>query len=124
MDYREKRALAAVCGADIKLPASGRGPIFATHLVDFIARYELEAFFAREPSRAVNGIDVRPRVVDWHTEQVDTDAMAAWRRAYKAATTIRRIMVATIANGHCENGPAPQRGYTQCEQDRAGQENG
>ena len=74
MDGAEKRALAAVCGASVEgLPeGSGRAPAFAAHLLDVIARYELDAFFTREPDRAVNGIDVRPRGIDRRT---DADAV-------------------------------------------------
>jgi hypothetical protein len=75
---------------------SGRAPAFAAHLVDVIACHELDAFFMRDASLSINSIDVRPRGVDYRTNQVDKDAMADWRRAYKAATTIRRMMVATI----------------------------
>ena len=48
---------------------------------------------------SINGNDVRPRGVDhfnYRTDQRDDAAMDEWRRAYKAATTIRRMMVATI----------------------------
>jgi hypothetical protein len=98
MDGREMRALAAVCGASLEgLPdGSGRSPTFAAHLLDVIARYELDALFTREPDRAINGIDVRPRGINWRTEQVDTVAMAEWRRAYKALPAARQMLVATI----------------------------
>ena len=94
MDGREIRALATVCGANID--GSSRAPAFAAHLLDIIARYELDAFFTRVPDRAVNGIDVRPRGIDWRTEQVDAKAMAEWRCAYKALPRVRQMMVATI----------------------------
>jgi hypothetical protein len=86
MDGQEMRALATVCGANIDgLPeGSGRAPAFAAHLVDVIARYEFNAFFLRDPSQSINGIDVRPRGVDYRTSQVDAPAMAEWRRRYKA----------------------------------------
>jgi len=78
MDGREMRALATVCGANIdSLPeGSGRAPAFAAHLLDVIARYEFEAFFLRDPSQSINGIDVRPRGYDYRTSQVDAPAMA------------------------------------------------
>jgi hypothetical protein len=98
MDDAEKHALAAVSGvsiADVPRGAS-RAPAFAAHLVDVITRYELDAFFTRDPARSINGIDVRPRGLDPRSEAVDAAAMTDWRRAYKAATTIRRIMVANI----------------------------
>jgi hypothetical protein len=98
MDGREMRALAAVCGANIDgLPeGSGRAPAFAAHLLDVIARYELNPFFTRVPDRAVNGIDVRPRGIDWRTEQVDADEMREWRRRYKALPPVRQMLVVTI----------------------------
>jgi hypothetical protein len=98
MDGAEKRALAAVCGASVEgLPeGSGRAPMFAVHLIDVIARYELDAFFRRDPARSINGIDVRPRGIDWRTEQVDTDEMREWRRRYKALPPVRQMLVATI----------------------------
>jgi hypothetical protein len=100
MDGAEKRALAAVCGASVEdLPeGSGRAPAFAAHLLDVIARYELDAFFTREPDRAVNGIDVRPRGIDRRTDAdaVDPKAMTEWRRAFKALPPVRQMMVATI----------------------------
>jgi hypothetical protein len=70
MDGAEKRALAAVCGLSVEgLPeGSGRARAFAAHLLDVIARYELDAFFTREPDRAVNDIDVRPRGIDRRTD--------------------------------------------------------
>ena len=61
-----------------------------------IARYQLDAFFTRDPSRSINGIDVRPGGVDRRTDAVDPKAMTEWRRAYKVASTVRRMMVATI----------------------------
>jgi len=98
MDGIEQRALAAVCGANIdSLPeGSSRAPAFAAHLLDVIARYELNPFFTRVPDRAVNGIDVRPRGIDWRPEQVDADEMREWRRRYKALPPVRQMMVATI----------------------------
>ena len=98
MDDAEKDALAAVCGASIAdVPwGASRAPAFAAHLVDVITRYELDAFFTRDPARSINGIDVRPRGLDPRSEAVDAPAMADWRRAYKAAPTVRRMMVATI----------------------------
>jgi hypothetical protein len=100
MDGAEKRALAAVCGASVEgLPeGSGRARAFAAHLLDVITRDELDAFFTREPDRAVNGIDVRPRGIDRRTDAdaVDPKAITEWRRAFKALPAVRRMMVATI----------------------------
>jgi len=98
MDGREMRALATVCGANIDgLPeGSGRAPAFAAHLLGVIARYEFDAFFTRVPDQVVNGIDVRPRGLDYRTSEIDKDAMAEWRRAYKALPPVRQMMVATI----------------------------
>jgi hypothetical protein len=98
MDGREMRALAAVCGANIdSLPkGSGRAPAFAAHLLAVIDRYELNPLFTRVPDRAVNGIDVRPRGIDWRTEQADADEMREWRRRYKALPAVRQMMVVTI----------------------------
>ena len=98
MDGREMRALARVCGANIdNLPeGSGRASAFAAHLLDVIARYELNPLFTRVPDRAVNGIDVRPRGIDWRTEQVDADEMREWRRRYKALPPVGQMMVVTI----------------------------
>jgi hypothetical protein len=97
MDGREMCALAAMCGANIdSLPeGSGRVPVFAAHLLDVIARYELNPLFTRVPDRAVNGIDVRPRGIDWRTEQVDAEEMLEWRR-YKALLPVRQMMAVTI----------------------------
>src|SRR6516165_4037182 len=69
MDGREQRALAAVCGANIAglNPRVGRAPAFAAHLLDVIARHELDAFFLRDVRLSINGIDVRPRGVDYRT---------------------------------------------------------
>ena len=94
MDRREMRALATVCGANID--GSSPASAFAAHLLDVIARYEFDAFFTRVPDRAVNGIDVRPRGVDYRTDEVDAAAMAEWRRAYKVLPPVRQMMVATI----------------------------
>jgi len=98
MDGREMHALATVCGANIdSLPeGSGRAPAFAAHLVDVIARYELGGFFLRDPSQSINGIDVRPRGVNYRTNQVVATEMAEWRRSYKALPPARQMMVATI----------------------------
>ena len=98
MDGREIRALATVCGANIdSLPeGSGRAPAFAAHLLDVIARYEFDAFFLRDPSQSINGIDVRPRGFVYRTSQVDARAMAEWRRAYRTLPPTRQMMVATI----------------------------
>jgi hypothetical protein len=98
MDDAEKHALAVVCGAsiaDVPLGAS-RAPVFAAHLVDVIARYELDALFVRDPSRSINGIDLRPGRIDRRTDAVDPKAMTEWRRAYKALPAVRQMMVATI----------------------------
>jgi hypothetical protein len=98
MDGREMCALATVCGANIdSLPeGSGRALAFAAHLLDVIARYELEAFFLRDPSQSINGIDVRPRGFDYRTSEVDKEVMTEWRRRYKALPSARQMMVATI----------------------------
>jgi hypothetical protein len=98
MDGREQRALAAVCGASIDgLPeGSGRAPAFATHLVDVIARHELDAFFLRDARLSINGIDVRPRGFDYRTSEVDKEVMTEWRRRYKALPPARQMLVATI----------------------------
>jgi len=40
--------------------------------------------------------DVRPRGVDYRTDQVDKEAMAEWHRAYKGLPPVRQMMVATI----------------------------
>ena len=48
------------------------------------------------PDRAVNGIDVRPRGIDWRTEQVDADEMREWRRRYKALPPVGQMIVVTI----------------------------
>ena len=58
MDDAEKDALAAVCGASIAdVPwGASRAPAFAAHLVDVITRYELDAFFTRDPARSINVI--------------------------------------------------------------------
>jgi hypothetical protein len=46
MDGRQMRALATVGASVDGLPeGSGRAPAFAAHLLDVIARHELEAFF-------------------------------------------------------------------------------
>jgi hypothetical protein len=94
MDAAEKRALAAVCGTTGP-ETSGRRP-FAAHLVDVIARYQLDAFFTRDPSRSINGIDVRPGGIDRRTDAVDPKAMTEWRRAFKTLPAVRQMMVATI----------------------------
>jgi hypothetical protein len=96
MDNREMHALAAVCGADIESVGVGRAPAFVAHLLDVIARYELDAFLVRDPSQSVNGTDVRPRRFDYRTHEVDIAAMAEWRRAYKALPPVRQMIVATI----------------------------
>jgi hypothetical protein len=82
----ERSALAAVCGANIEgLPeGSGRAPAFAVHLLDVIARYQFDAFFARDARYSINGIDVRPRGFDYRASEVEKEDMAEWRRAYKA----------------------------------------
>jgi hypothetical protein len=96
MDSREMHALAAVCGTNIEGVGVGRAPAFAAHLLDVIARYELNAFFVRDPSQSVSGIDVRPRGFDYRTHEVDKHAMAEWRRAYTTLPPVRQMMVATI----------------------------
>jgi hypothetical protein len=98
MDCREQRALARVCGANIdRLPeGSGRAPAFAAHLLDVIARHELDAFFQHNARLSINGIDVRPRGFDYRTSEVDKEVMTQWRRRYKALPPARQMMVATI----------------------------
>jgi hypothetical protein len=56
MDDAEKHALAAVCGASVAdVPwGSSRALAFAAHLVDVITRYQLDAFFRRDPERSIN----------------------------------------------------------------------
>jgi hypothetical protein len=99
IDGREKRALASVCGENINselLDGLGRAPAFAAHMLDVLDRFELGPFFTRVPDRAINGIDICPRGIDWRTEQVDADEMREWRRRYKALTAARQMLVATI----------------------------
>jgi hypothetical protein len=45
---------------------------------------------------SINGIDIRPRGVDYRTDQVDAAAMTDWRRAYKTLPPARQMIVATI----------------------------
>ncbi|KAB2918476.1 MAG: hypothetical protein F9K29_07870 [Hyphomicrobiaceae bacterium] len=93
MDAMEKLALAAVVGVD------NLGAIDATrftaqlrHIID---HYGLGKFFM--PGRpACHGIDVRPGGIDYHTDQTDPPAMAAWRKAYKDEPPVRQMLIATI----------------------------
>ena len=96
MDGREARALAAVCGVTIDNP-DGRGSAsFVAHLHDVLDRYPMGSFFHRDPSRAINGIDVRPRGVNPRTDEVELHAMIAWRRAYRDLWDVEQMMVATV----------------------------
>ena len=75
---------------------SDRASAFAAHLLDVIARHELDAFFLRDARLSINGIDVRPRGFDYRTSEVDKEVMTEWRRRYKALPPARQMMVATI----------------------------
>jgi hypothetical protein len=98
MDGRELRAMASVCGASVDgLPeGSRRAPKFAAHLLDVITRNQLDAFFLRDARLSINGIDVRPRGIDYRTGEVDKEVMTEWRRRYKALPPVRQIFVASI----------------------------
>ena len=60
----------------------GAAPVLATvaaHLLDVIARHELDASFLRDARLSINGIDVRRRGVDhfnYRADQADAAAMA------------------------------------------------
>jgi hypothetical protein len=71
-----------VCGASVEgLPeGSGRARAFAAHLLDVIARYELDAFFLRDPSRSIGEADklwLARLPSTWHA----ADAVAALAEA-------------------------------------------
>jgi hypothetical protein len=89
MDDAEKHALATVYGASIAdVPwGSSRAPVFAAHLLEVIARYQLDAFFTRDPSRSINGIDVRPGGIDRRTDAKAQSFMA--RRTSSLRTRLR-----------------------------------
>jgi hypothetical protein len=86
-------ALAAL--VNVEIPSYRSAHLFVEHLHNFIDRYELEAFFVTG-QQPIQGIDVRPRGVDWRTEKADPAAMAAWRRAYKNLSPNRQMLVATV----------------------------
>jgi hypothetical protein len=93
MDGSEVVALAALVGVKI-LPYRDPHP-FNEHLHDLIKRYELGEFFITG-QRLVQGIDVRPRGINWSNWKTDAAAMAAWRRAYKDLPPSRQMLVATV----------------------------
>lgn len=100
MDDTEAEAFAAVCGVKVAPPFWDRPGPFATHLWDVIDRHELGAFFERLPGSHPSGdhYAMRPRgftYTDPGWPEIP-GAMAAWRKAYKALSTERQLMVATI----------------------------
>lgn len=94
MDAEECHALAALGGWDIP----DRNPRwFLEHLYDVIETHRLNEFFGIYPNRpAMFHNDVRPRGIDWATEEVDNAEMATWRRAYKASGPAVQMLVASI----------------------------
>jgi hypothetical protein len=98
MDGVEKAALAAVCGVklDRLLVGSAAAPLFQAQLVRIIEGYSLEAFYFRDPRNAINGIDVRPRGVNYHGNTIDQGAISTWRVAYRRLPPARKMLVATI----------------------------
>lgn len=93
MDGSEAVALAALVGVDI--PPYRDPHLFNEHLHDLIKRYELGEFFLTG-QKPVQGIDVRPRGVDWTNWKTNATEMAAWRRAYKDLAPSRQMLVATV----------------------------
>jgi hypothetical protein len=93
MDGGEVVALAALVGVEI-LPY--RDPhLFNEHLHDLIKRYQLSEFFVTG-QKSVQGIDVRPRGINWSNWKTDAAEMAAWRRAYKDLPPSQQMLVATV----------------------------
>jgi len=98
MDNREAHALAEVCNTKVELHVGGSAlaAAFQAQLLHVIARYDLDPFFTRDASRAINGIDVRPAGIRPRTDEVEPIAIANWRRVYKALPQPQQMMVATI----------------------------
>lgn len=92
-DGSEAVALAALVGVEI--PPYRDAHSFNEHLHDLIKRYELGEFFITG-QKPVQGIDVRPRGVNWTNWKTDAAAMAEWRRAYKNLPPSRQMLVATV----------------------------
>lgn len=93
MDGSEAVALAALVGVEI--PPFRDPYLFSEHLHYFISRYELDAFFITG-QKPVQGIDVRPRGINWSNWKTDAAEMAAWRLAYKNLPPSRQMLVATV----------------------------
>lgn len=98
MDGREAIALGAVCGVDVSAVMWPRSPApaFCAQLQRVIYRYGIEDLFVRNPSRAINGIEWRPRGIGPRTDAVIATEMQAWRRAFRAKPAHRQMMAATI----------------------------
>ena len=93
MDGSEVVALAALVG--VKILPYRDAHLFNEHLHDLIERYELGEFFITGLP-PVQGIDVRPRGINWSNWKTDAAEMAAWRRAYKDLPPSRQMLVATV----------------------------
>lgn len=97
MDGNEAIALGKLCRADVAKTMWPVSPAlaFRLQLHHVIEEYNLEAFFGTGHP-AMNSIDVRPRGIDWRTDQVVDAEMKAWRQSYKALRPEIQMMVATI----------------------------
>lgn len=100
MDGIEARALAAVCGVELKGPFWGNPEPFGQHLWEVIEHYELGDFFERTERWGSRGDHylMRPRGFDWNDpDRLEIPgALTKWRTAYKKATPVRQLMTATV----------------------------
>jgi hypothetical protein len=97
MGCETAEVLAAACGLSIAGPFWGRGAQFHFHLADLIKRHELEVFFGHYPIEGLDHLAVRPRGIDWDDgSQTLAREMKAWRDAYRASSSTRKMLVSSI----------------------------
>lgn len=99
MDAGETIALARLCGFDMRPISAGNAEQFADHLFDVIKGYQMEPFFCwlDTPLRSSHRhYCCRPTGWDWDGDRELQGGVAAWRKAYRALSPERQMMVATI----------------------------
>jgi hypothetical protein len=98
LDTLEKGALAVLCNAPASC-ARHDPAAFGNKVWEVIERYDLHPFFMRVEHAYGSGGEhfyMRPRGIDWRTDDTIEPELQQWRAAYRAASPLRKLMTATV----------------------------
>lgn len=91
----EAEALAAIGGLVLNGPFHGFNRSFHAQLEHTILRYGLHDLFRYDGPGQHHHI-IRPSGYDYHRDEVHAEGMERWRADYRAMTTTRQMMAATV----------------------------